>query len=286
MDVYTNGGGLAPFVIYEHNQKEQMFRILANCAIFAGVGVMLLLVRQHIHRNREFMEEVQESVKQAPRRKRKRMELAPKKQRKVVLVTGVGGEAASKCAAELIKRGKYEVVGIDDLGSRSNPRKKENIRCVDCASEEKRFTFYEGDCSDENLISKIFAKHNPAWMLHSPEQRNGVAFYNSYDCRYDSFSSHDDTAISDIVGSCLDAFDESSHFLICDLQNTDTISRRTIDLIANTVGREAKVLRVQNERDVPSLVFEAKHDDMLGYNSQSFDDDVVRMSTQPAAGAA
>ena len=77
-----------------------------------------------------------------------------------ILVTGGTGYIGSHTCVELLDAG-YEIVVIDNL---SNSK----IEVVDKIKEitGKDFKFYEGDCCDKNILTKIFEENNIDAVIH------------------------------------------------------------------------------------------------------------------------
>ena len=77
-----------------------------------------------------------------------------------ILVTGGIGYIGSHTCVELLDAG-YEIVVIDNL---SNSK----IEVVDKIKEitNKDFKFYEGDCCDKNILTKIFAENEIGAVIH------------------------------------------------------------------------------------------------------------------------
>ena len=77
-----------------------------------------------------------------------------------ILVTGGTGYIGSHTCVELLDAG-YEIVVIDNL---SNSK----IEVVDKIKEitGKDFRFYEGDCCDKNVLTKIFEENNIDAVIH------------------------------------------------------------------------------------------------------------------------
>lgn len=143
--------------------KIKLIGFFANTILFASViaSFALLAIRA-----KSVQTEPTEQPEVTQRQKRKREEIAPHKQRKVVLVTGAAGFIGSNCAIELIKRGDT-VIGIDEVNDYYDVDKKAyNLKRVRSAGDEKSFTFYRGDICDAELLTKIFAEHKPQWILH------------------------------------------------------------------------------------------------------------------------
>lgn len=77
-----------------------------------------------------------------------------------ILVTGGTGYIGSHTCVELLDAG-YEIVVIDNL---SNSK----IEVVDKIKEitGKNFKFYEGDCCDKNILTKIFEENEISAVIH------------------------------------------------------------------------------------------------------------------------
>ena len=77
-----------------------------------------------------------------------------------ILVTGGTGYIGSHTCCELLEEG-YEIVVIDNL---SNSK----IEVVDKIKEitGKDFKFYEGDCCDKNILTKIFKENEISAVIH------------------------------------------------------------------------------------------------------------------------
>ncbi len=77
-----------------------------------------------------------------------------------ILVTGGTGYIGSHTCVELLNAG-YEIVIIDNL---SNSK----IEVVDKIKEitNKEFKFYEGDCCDKNILTKIFNENDINAVIH------------------------------------------------------------------------------------------------------------------------
>ena len=77
-----------------------------------------------------------------------------------ILVTGGTGYIGSHTCVELLDAG-YEIVVIDNL---SNSK----IEVVDKIKEitNKDFKFYEGDCCDKNILTKIFEENEIGAVIH------------------------------------------------------------------------------------------------------------------------
>ncbi|MBQ2946642.1 MAG: UDP-glucose 4-epimerase GalE [Bacilli bacterium] len=77
-----------------------------------------------------------------------------------ILVTGGTGYIGSHTCVELLDAG-YEIVVIDNL---SNSK----IEVVDKIKEitGKEFKFYEGDCCDKNILTKIFEENEISAVIH------------------------------------------------------------------------------------------------------------------------
>ena len=77
-----------------------------------------------------------------------------------ILVTGGTGYIGSHTCCELLDAG-YEIVVIDNL---SNSK----IEVVDKIKEitGKEFKFYEGDCCDKNILTKIFEENEISAVIH------------------------------------------------------------------------------------------------------------------------
>lgn len=139
---------------------EQFYWLLTNALIIAGWGLALTFFRTKFS--------VEESEKKLSKTEtdKKRTEIRPHKDKKVVLVTGVAGFIGSNCAIELIERGDV-VIGIDELNDYYDVGKKQyNLQRVRNAGGKNNFTFYKGDICNEELLSEIFSEHKPEWVLH------------------------------------------------------------------------------------------------------------------------
>lgn len=77
-----------------------------------------------------------------------------------ILVTGGTGYIGSHTCVELLNEG-YDIVVIDNL---SNSK----IEVVDKIKEitNKDFKFYEGNCCDKNILTKIFEENNIGAVIH------------------------------------------------------------------------------------------------------------------------
>ena len=77
-----------------------------------------------------------------------------------ILVTGGTGFIGSHTCVELLNN-NYEIVVIDNL---SNSK----IEVVDKIKEitNKDFKFYEGDCCDKNILTKIFEENDISAVIH------------------------------------------------------------------------------------------------------------------------
>ncbi len=77
-----------------------------------------------------------------------------------ILVTGGAGYIGSHTCVELLENG-YEVVVVDNLCN-SNPKSLERVEAI----TGKEIVFYEGDVRDEALLTRIFAEHEIACVIH------------------------------------------------------------------------------------------------------------------------
>lgn len=79
-----------------------------------------------------------------------------------VLVTGAAGFIASHLIEELLGSTKDNIVGIDNFFSGT----KENLEFLDSMDKEKRFSFFEADVRDFDLLSKIIKENNIEQIYH------------------------------------------------------------------------------------------------------------------------
>ncbi len=77
-----------------------------------------------------------------------------------ILVTGGAGYIASHTNVLLLERG-YEVVAVDNLSNSC----EESIKRVEELTG-KKIAFYQGDCRDEELMTKIFQEHKIDAVIH------------------------------------------------------------------------------------------------------------------------
>jgi UDP-glucuronate 4-epimerase len=85
---------------------------------------------------------------------------------KTVFLTGAAGFIGSNTAETLLKRG-YTIVGFDNLNSVYDPRKKRhNIKQIEAAAGEGRFTFIEGDLRDTKAVAKALSLKSYDAVIH------------------------------------------------------------------------------------------------------------------------
>ncbi len=85
---------------------------------------------------------------------------------KKVLVTGAAGFIGSHTVEALLARGD-EVVGLDNLDPYYDvSQKRANLAEIESASEARRFSFFEGDIRDEELVRRIFSEHKLEVVIH------------------------------------------------------------------------------------------------------------------------
>ena len=77
-----------------------------------------------------------------------------------ILVTGGTGYIGSHTSVELLNAG-YDIVIIDNL-SNSKIDVVDKIKTI----TNKDFKFYEGDCCNKNILTKIFAENNIDAVIH------------------------------------------------------------------------------------------------------------------------
>lgn len=79
-----------------------------------------------------------------------------------ILITGCGGFIAGAIAKNIINSGEYEaVISIDDFSTGY----KESLH--------NKIKSYQGDCSNKDLIEKVFKAHNIKTVLHFAAQSSG-----------------------------------------------------------------------------------------------------------------
>ena len=79
---------------------------------------------------------------------------------KKILVTGGAGYIGSHAAVELLDAG-YEIIIVDNFYN-SKPKALENIKKI----TGKKFSFYEGDVCDKELLRKIFSENEIEAVMH------------------------------------------------------------------------------------------------------------------------
>lgn len=76
-----------------------------------------------------------------------------------ILVTGGAGYIGSHTCVELLNAG-YDIVVIDNF---SNSKKViDKIKTI----TNKDFNFYEGDCQDKEILTKIFKENDISSVIH------------------------------------------------------------------------------------------------------------------------
>ena len=97
-----------------------------------------------------------------------------------ILVTGGTGYIASHTAVELLES-NYEIILLDNL---SNSKKEvvDKIKTI----TNKNFKFYEGDCADKNILTKIFNENKIDAVMHfagfkavGESVKNPLKYYNN-----------------------------------------------------------------------------------------------------------
>lgn len=97
-----------------------------------------------------------------------------------ILVTGGTGYIASHTAVELLES-NYEIILLDNL---SNSKKEvvDKIKTI----TNKNFKFYEGDCANKNILTKIFNENKIDAVMHfagfkavGESVKNPLKYYNN-----------------------------------------------------------------------------------------------------------
>lgn len=97
-----------------------------------------------------------------------------------ILVTGGTGYIASHTAVELLES-NYEIILLDNL---SNSKKEvvDKIKTI----TNKNFKFFEGDCADKNILTKIFNENKIDAVMHfagfkavGESVKNPLKYYNN-----------------------------------------------------------------------------------------------------------